>query len=165
MAVHERRVDIDDQSAAGQGQGAAGQPGGCGPDAGARRIDRVDRGLVAGREVVDDPRDRRVGRHLAEQAGTVPQDRDVRRALPSSGEHHREVADSLGRMVDRVRPHEPAQLDLQRLHQAKGPGGLGEQEHPRIRHRARRLRAVLDLRVAAGNVHSGSASPRRILEP
>jgi transposase-like protein len=90
------------------------------------------------------PRDRRVRGHRSIEARLGAQHRQVCQAVTAQREHHRQVGDHLGRVMDRRQLAPPRQRDRQLAPQTRRGDRLGQQHPTGLPDRSRRTHVDLD---------------------
>ncbi len=91
---------------------------------------------------IDEPTDRGIRSHRAEQLGLSPQQRDISQAIPAQRNRYRQIQHRLTRVVNRTRRPPRLQLSQQPLRQPADLRGLRQQL--RTRRGNQRLTARLD---------------------
>jgi len=134
VRADQRRVDIDHDSLWPRAQLPRPRPRSrpCGAQ-------RLKRGGVAG-EPVDQPERGRVGGDRAEQRLLIAHRAQVREAVTTVGEHHREIPDHAPRIVPAPALRHAGQRTRELAGEADTVGGLGKQSRARVRHQARSVR-------------------------
>jgi len=123
-------------------------------------VDRLERCGGIGGQSSNGPRDGRVRGHHAIDARLGAQHRDVREAVPAQREHHRQVRDHLGRVMDRQRLAPPGQRTRElRPHPGRGDR-LGQQHPTGLPDRPRRARVDPDAGIGPGSLLHLKGAPR-----
>ena len=98
-----------------------------------RLPDRGDCGARVLSQGIDEPTDRRIRGHHAEQLGLSPYQRGVSQAVPTQGDRDGQIQHRLTRIVDRACRPPRAQLPRQHRHQTADLRRLHEQRSARRR--------------------------------
>ena len=123
-----------------------------------RPADRGDCHRGISTECIDEPADRGIGSHHAEQLGLSTHQRRIGQAVTTQGDHHRQIQHRLARIVDRTRRPPRPQLLRQSARQAADLRSLQQQR--RTGRRNQRLATGFNPNpTTTATLHLRSASP------